>query len=338
MKICLCTSHHSNGGIAQVEEELARIFDLHFPMYQHITYRNDLPGPIAKLDFARAITKPLLEGAAVLFSHPHLARIMTRNPMQSSDVSYGLLTHGLELDLDHKNRLAPTILEADLVMANSKQTSDKVKQKYGREEVIQAYYPGQFPTVDLNQRSPSEAPTVLMVGRMASEERYKGHDEVIRAWAQVLEVMGDAQLRIVGRGDDQGRLSKLASEICPNSSIRFLGHLTPSLLRQEYQKAWVFCMPSRGEGQGLVYLEALQHALPVIALKESPASEIITDRKEGLLVDANRPKFLSEAIITLLQSREMREEMTQAAKSRYEELNVAQRFEQTIVNAVKEMN
>ncbi len=142
---------------------------------------------------------------------------------------------------------------------------------------------------------------VLIVGRMGSTERYKGHDELLEALPAVARAVPGARLVIAGGGDDRPRLEARAAEIGVAGRTHFTGFVSEAALAELYRRAAVFAMPSRGEGFGLVYLEAMRAGLPVVALDGTAAAEIVVPGETGLLVPPDDPvRALAEALSDLL--------------------------------------
>jgi len=117
----------------------------------------------------------------------------------------------------------------------------------------------------------------LMVGRMSGEERYKGHDSLLEAWPRVVEQQPAARLVVAGAGDDRSRLEEKARVLGLQRSVTFLGHVERARLNGLYADAAFFVMPSRDEGFGFVYLEAMQAGKPCVAC-DGAASELFDDR------------------------------------------------------------
>jgi len=143
-------------------------------------------------------------------------------------------------------------------------------------------------------------PTILSVGRLTRSDSYKGFDTLIEAMPAVLTECPEARLRIVGAGDDLPRLRALAVECGVTRSVEFLGRVSDDALRAEYAECSVFALPSRSEGFGLVYLEALTHGKPCIGAKAGAASEVIGEAG-GLCVGYGNVAELAAAIVELLR-------------------------------------
>ncbi|MBI2360130.1 MAG: glycosyltransferase family 4 protein [Deltaproteobacteria bacterium] len=177
--------------------------------------------------------------------------------------------------------------------------------------------------------------SVLIVGRMEIQERHKGHRQLIEAWPFVKARVPDAQLVIVGRGDDLEGIKARARESGLGSSILITGHVNDATLEAIYQRTALFAMPSRGEGFGLVYLEAMQHGLACIGSIHDAATEVIEPGVTGLLVDQDDLTGLADAISGLLLNPSRREEMGRAGLKRVQKVFSFEQFHDRILSALK---
>jgi phosphatidylinositol alpha-1,6-mannosyltransferase len=128
---------------------------------------------------------------------------------------------------------------------------------------------------------------ILLVGRMGAKQRHKGQDTLIQSFEAILDSHPQAQLVIGGSGDDFPRLYSLARSLPARcqGNIFMPGDLTEDMLERLFQQCFVFAMPSRGEGFGIVYLEAMRWAKPCVGSKVDAASCVIKDGKTGVLVN-----------------------------------------------------
>jgi len=160
--------------------------------------------------------------------------------------------------------------------------------------------------------------SVLIVGRMSSAERYKGHDELLDCWSTILAQLPMAQLVIAGQGDDVTRLRAKAASLGVASSVLFLGFVPDDTLAAVRARVALFALPSRGEGFGLVYLEAMRAGLPCVGGIHDAAADVIVNGETGVLVEPKDGRALSSAIVTLLRSPDLRARFGSAAKARFE--------------------
>lgn len=108
--------------------------------------------------------------------------------------------------------------------------------------------------------------TILSVGRLDAREAYKGQDAVIACLPQLLAWGHDVVYRIAGDGDDRTRLERLAREHGVADRVHFLGAVARSGLPDLYRGADLFVLASRGEGFGIVFLEAMACGTPALGL------------------------------------------------------------------------
>jgi phosphatidylinositol alpha-1,6-mannosyltransferase len=169
----------------------------------------------------------------------------------------------------------------------------------------------------------SQRPIVLTVGRISALERYKGHDVILDAWPFVLRRVPAAEYWIVGGGDDRPRLESRAQELGIATSVRFLGSVSPEELAVCYDKCCVFAMPAtteldadtpRGEGFGIVFLEAMVRGKPVLGPRVGAPAEFIRSGEHGLLVDPANATEVASALTELLEDHARAQQMGAAGR------------------------
>jgi glycosyltransferase involved in cell wall biosynthesis len=141
---------------------------------------------------------------------------------------------------------------------------------------------------------------IRVVTCVARLEYNKGIDVLLHAWARLARAGGDAptlpaaRLRLVGEGSLRRRLEAMAADLGIAREVEFAGELRdiPELLR----RSWGFVLPSRWEGMPNALLEAMACGLPCVATRVSGSEEVISDGVDGLLVEAERPDELAEAL------------------------------------------
>jgi phosphatidylinositol alpha-1,6-mannosyltransferase len=150
-------------------------------------------------------------------------------------------------------------------------------------------------------RSPSSRPQVLILARM-DKEGYKGHKELIECWPKVVAAVPDAVLTIAGGGPGADYYRSLAANSAAADQIEFTGLVPEEKIDNLWNEATVFAMPSRGEGFGLVYIEAMRHGIPVIASVHDAGQEVNLDGQTGYNVNLDKPTELPERLIHLLRN------------------------------------
>jgi len=146
---------------------------------------------------------------------------------------------------------------------------------------------------------------------------------VLRALPQVLKEIPNITYVIVGDGDDRPRLESLAQQLGVLDHVVFAGRVSNAELRAYYQNCEVFVMPAKtvlddrspkGEGFGIVFLEAMAFGKPVIGPNYGAPTEFIRHGEHGLLVNPESPEEVAEALIQLLSSPDLARQMGEAAR------------------------
>jgi phosphatidylinositol alpha-1,6-mannosyltransferase len=174
----------------------------------------------------------------------------------------------------------------------------------------------------------------LIVGRLSSAERYKGHERLIDIWPDVRTSVPNARLLVVGDGDDRLRLETLARSRSLVDAVIFAGRVSDDELRRLYNKAAMFIMPSTGEGFGFVYLEAMRAAKPCVAV-HGAADEIIREGTDGFIVEPGADAALAAAIVRLYSDAHLRETMGKNGRAHVEACFSPTSFDQRFRRAVE---
>lgn len=178
---------------------------------------------------------------------------------------------------------------------------------------------------------------VLLVGRMAAGEQYKGQDVLIRSLPLILERCPDVQLVLAGHGDDFPRLLALAQSLPAAGQGRIFmpGYVSADQLETLYQTCAVFAMPSRGEGFGVVYLEAMRWAKPCVASRADAAQFIVSHEQTGLLVDdPQAEQEVAAALLRLLTNPALAQAYGQAGYERARRLYSFDQFRARFIEAL----
>ncbi len=183
-------------------------------------------------------------------------------------------------------------------------------------------------------RSPEAQPTAVMIGRMAREENYKGHREVIQAWPAVLNKIPNARLWLVGEGDLQPELESLVRSQNLSNNVIFLGKVSEQEKQELLLKSRCLVMPSGGEGFGLVYLEAMRLGRPCLVSTLDAGREVVNPPEAGLAADPHNPNQLAHAICRLLTDGEEWSNWSVNARRRYEQNYTARHFQQRLLAAM----
>jgi glycosyltransferase involved in cell wall biosynthesis len=158
----------------------------------------------------------------------------------------------------------------------------------------------------------------------------KGILELVRAWTE--RERPEAMLELIGETDtDPAYATSVRAAIADapdvsDVSITVSGPVDDAALRAAYAAADLFVLPSRYEGYGIVYAEALAHGLPIVACDVGPVPELV-GREAAVLVPPGDIEALSETLNLLLEDPTLRSRMSAAARHRTDQLP---RWEDTV--------
>jgi len=264
----------------------------------------------------------------VLALHPNLAPLVRAMNVAAPKMKSIVCTHGFEVWEPLSRRRRGALQHATLVLAPSRATADYVVSMQGvapgRVRVLHWGLDPDFDTKvsgDVPAELPAEFPrgrVILTVGRWLATERYKGMDTLIKAMPRLLLRWPEIQLVMAGSGDDRGWLENIARDSGVQRHVRFLSGLSYAGLSACYAACEIFALPSRGEGFGFVYLEAMARGKPVIGGAHGGAPEVIQDGVTGYLVQHGEAVQLATSIDALLSNPEMAKQMGAQGRERVE--------------------
>jgi glycosyltransferase involved in cell wall biosynthesis len=319
-----------------------------FNLYNSLNYSHNVYHKVKRLilnDGIQIVDSPLwqYEGLATLRSGiiPVVVRVVTAT-RQISDI--------------HNQRAEEAILmgdlerafleQADCMLPNTQATLKAVQEVYGVPTPKERYdlipY-GIIPAEDEQIRpfDPKKQPaslTVLYVGRL---EKRKGILDLFQAIPKVLRRVPNARFIIAGADNSDHDGFKLEQALdypayfakkYPEylTKAQFTGHISDEKLQQLYQACDLFVAPSLYESFGLIYLEAMNYAKPVIGCNAGGAPEVIDHGVSGLLSEPQAPGALAEAMISLLLDPEKLRQMGLAGREqilqRFNYIDMARRY------------
>lgn len=292
------------------------------------------------LNLARG--KPKLIFAA----HPNLSPIASAMKVVAGNARIIAGAHGVEVWQPLSAMRRRALLQADLIVAPSSDTMRRLAQIQGVPEDKMRKLPWavdpefmELASSAANLPLPVGFPhgqMVLSVGRWSAEERYKGTDILIHSVAKLSADFPDVHLVLVGSGDDIPRLKQEAQNCGTPQRIHFFTQISRSELAACYFKADVFALPSTGEGFGLVFLEAMAFAKPVLGANAGGIPDVVEHGREGLLVSPET-ETVSSALAQLLSNPALRADLGTRGKQRVIREFSFECFEQRLLNTVKEL-
>ncbi len=165
---------------------------------------------------------------------------------------------------------------------------------------------GYDPTVFFPAEVKSASPSILFVGDLGTRKR--------------AELLLKAFETVVRPAFPTAELWMVTTERASGPGIRWFGRVSTAVLADLYRKAWVFCLPSRYEGFGVPYIEAMACGTPVVATPNGGAEEVLGGGRWGRLV---REQELGQALVELLTSKDTRQTMAERGLERVKGFDIA---------------
>ena len=188
---------------------------------------------------------------------------------------------------------------------------DGAGQPVNAEVVYNGTDPSLFTPARAPGPDPDETPTILVVGNLLAG---KGHELVLKAMSKLMNSYPGLQCRMIGDGADRDRFARLAKALGVSDRVYFPGRQSRSDVARAMRACTIFVLPSRYEGLGCVYLEAMASGKPVIACRGQGIDEIIQHGSNGWLIPVDGLEELVQGMQVLLSNARLRAQIGDAAR------------------------
>lgn len=254
------------------------------------------------------------------------------------------ITHGIEVWSRLPRHKLAGLIASDRILSVSRYTADKLVSEQGVNPKIIQVIPNlldpdfQAEMAAWQATGQSVTPTrLLTISRMHAHDADKGIDHVIRALPAIRARIPDVNYVVVGDGSDRPRLEQLAHEKGVSDIVTFAGRMPDQQLHSYLAGTDLFVLPSRKEGFGIVFLEAMAYAKPVIAGAHGGSPEVVVDGETGVLVKHGDVEALVGAISGLLQDAGKRRAMGAAGLERVHTVYNYDRFRLAVEQTLDEL-
>jgi glycosyltransferase involved in cell wall biosynthesis len=210
------------------------------------------------------------------------------------------------------------VRRARVVVATSRYSRDRIAEAYGAPPGKIVVVPelidlSAWAAVAESAEAEATPPAILSVAHMYPR---KNLALLLRACRRLQEAGTAFQAWLVGDGPCRREWEGLSGRLGLSAVVRFLGTVSRSELEERYRRAAVFCLPSRQEGFGIVFLEAMACGKPVVAARAAAVPETVADGEVGLLVEPTDADGLADALGALLGDPERRRALGAAGRAR----------------------
>jgi phosphatidyl-myo-inositol dimannoside synthase len=273
---------------------------------------------INKLRFTRQMIKAGAKNDLVVLSHINLLLIGALIKKRSPRTRIILIAHGIEVWKLLSSRKRRWLQQCDTIIAVSSFTANKIMAQHGvaKEKCIVLnnclgpYLP--LPAT----RKKSEAllsryqfsvnDTILItLSRLRSAERYKGYDKVIEAMALLKLKYPGIKYILAGSYDAEEKawIDRLIQQSRVQDNVVLPGYIEEEELQDHFALSDIYIMPSRGEGFGIVFIEAMYYGLPVIAGNTDGSVDALLNGELGQLVNPGNVEEIKNAIANIIENK-----------------------------------
>jgi phosphatidylinositol alpha-1,6-mannosyltransferase len=285
--------------------------------------RADLAGCAgSRLRFVlRALTTVLRQPTVLVVAHVHFAVLVPIVRCLAPRTRVVTILYGEECwpRLTLARRLG--LRCSSRVLAISRYTRETAIRSQGlhsdRVHMVHLALNPRWAATDARAGSPSR-PFFLVVSRLDPEHLwYKGVDHTLEAFARLAESPAFVHdLVICGGGAAHADLERQIAARGLAGRVRVTGRVGDDELQRLYAGCTALVLPSSGEGFGLVYLEAMTHAKPVIAAAETAVPEVVLDGESGMLVRYGDVAAIAAAMSSIGSDHQLADRLGRAGRRR----------------------
>lgn len=261
---------------------------------------------------ATALTRGILQQPNLVISTHLNFTVAAYWLKQMTGTPYWAVAHGFEAWDVQRPALRRAIAHADRILAVSSYTRDRLLQEQSIDPARVSLLPNTFdahrfqiagkPDHLLKRHGlTADQPIILTVNRLAAGEAYHPYDRVLAALPHIRQVMPNAHYLIVGQGDDRPRLERMIAEQHLQNCVTLTGFIPDQELPDYYNLCDVFAMPSKLEGFGIVFLEAMAAGKAVLGSLRDGSVEALAQGRLGALVDPDNTPEIAKTLIQILQ-------------------------------------
>jgi len=277
----------------------------------------DHPNPmLGRLSLAWQLVKHLASQPYQHLICGHVRLLPLVGPLcQFFNVPYTAIIYGKEVWQKTPRLQQRALQKATGIWGNSRYSRDRAcaannldPQKFSMLPCVvngDVFTPGAPNAKLIEQYGLQDSRVLMTVARLWSGDIYKGVDVTIRALPKILHQFPEVKYLVVGRGDDQPRLAKMAEDLGVADHVVFAGFVPDDQLVDHYRLADAYVMPSK-EGFGIVYLEAMACGVPTLSGDDDGSADPLQDGKVGWRVPYRDPEAVAQACIEILRGDDQR--------------------------------
>jgi glycosyltransferase involved in cell wall biosynthesis len=202
---------------------------------------------------------------------------------------------------------------ADFILSPSNYSRNSFPQHLKSKTVLAPLYG----RAKVAPRVPKPAGAKFVVGVVGGQPLRKGYLYLLQAWKEL--ALPNAELKIRS-GADFARYPVLAKLVAQQNNVSIISYIPD--ISAFYGECDAFILPSVDDGFGMALFEAVANGVPSIATRNCGASELLSDERDALLIDAFSVEQIKHSLQRLYESEELRERLTLSGPAAVEALQV----------------
>lgn len=252
----------------------------------------------------------------IILGHINLAIVGNIIKLLNPSKKLVLITHGIDVWGALSSNKLKLLQNVNHILAVSNFTKGKIEQVHGIDGKKITVFPN---TIDPYFQLPDDVKrqdsirkrydykdtdfVMYALTRLSHTEVYKGYDKVLEALGNIIKTRTDVKYLIGGKYDEgeKNRLDTLIEKYGLQNNVKLGGFLDEKDLIPHYQMADLYIMPSKKEGFGIVYIEALVCGLPVIAGNADGSVDALLNGKTGKLINPDSVEEIEKAILQAVE-------------------------------------
>ncbi len=273
---------------------------------------------INKFRFTREMVQSGAKYDTVILSHINLLPVGWLIKKISLHTKLILLAHGIEVWQPLSPRKRKMLQQCDSILAVSTYTRDKIINLHGVPNEKCAVLNNcldpflSLPLIHKKEETllkrygytPDDI-IIMTLTRLSSKERYKGYDKVIEAIAVLKEKYPNIKYFLAGKYDQEEKImvDRLIQQKGLEDNILLPGYIKDEELADHFAMSDLYIMPSKGEGFGIVFIEAMYYGLPVIAGNIDGSADALLQGELGQLVNPYEVDEIANAITNIIENK-----------------------------------
>lgn len=227
-------------------------------------------------------------------------------------IPYWAVAHGVDAWNIQQPSIKKALRHADRILPVSSYTKDRLLKEQNLDPSKLSLLPNTFdsyrwqiapkPQYLLKRYNlTAQQPTILTVARLDATERYKGYHQILKALPKIRFQIPNIHYVLVGKGSDRPRIERMIAELNLHDCVTITGFIPDEELCDHYNLCDIFAMPSKGEGFGIVYLEALASGKPCLGGNQDGTTDALCQGKLGALVNPDDLDMIAQTIVEILR-------------------------------------